>query len=297
LHKGSLIAAAASYLDARAHGGQWLIRIEDIDPPRQVQGSTHEILTALHQLGMRADEPVVFQSERAAAYEQALTQLQTNSDAYPCQCSRSDIAREIARQTNSEPIARHDMGGLIYPGTCRPDDHKKPPIPVDGPIAWRLKVGDARVTWRDRRAGFDQGREQTENLAMSVGDFVLRRRDALWSYQLAVVVDDANSQITDIVRGVDLADSTARQIYLRERLGMRAIRTLHFPVLKDADGIKVSKQAGAPAIDTSGSQASRIELLNEAIAFLSVRAIRTDSIDAFWEAAITQWRESAWLSS
>jgi len=246
--------------------------------------------------GVSRPRSVILQSNRVAAYEQALQQLRRQGDAYPCRCSRSDIAREIARQQGGTPLARHEMGGMIYPGTCRPVNHGQELTESDGPIAWRLLVGDASIRWRDRSAGFDQGKEQTESLAPTVGDFALRRRDALWSYQLAVVVDDAHSGITDIVRGVDLADSNARQIYLRERLGLPNIRSLHFPVLEDAEGKKVSKQAGAPAIDTSGSEADRIRLLNKAVKFLSIDEIHAETIDAFWETATQRWRQSAWLA-
>lgn len=295
LHLGSLIAAAASYLDARAHGGQWLIRIEDIDPPREVKGATQEILRALQQLHMQPDEPAIFQSQRVNAYEQALHRLQDQGDAYPCQCSRSDIAREIAKQRNIETIARHEMGNMIYPGTCRPDGASKEKISSEGPVAWRLIVGDAQIKWQDRPAGLNNGREQTEVLAQSVGDFTLARRDGLWSYQLAVVIDDAHSGVTDIVRGVDLADSSARQIFLRSRLGLPAIRSLHFPVLEDADGKKLSKQTGAPAIDTNISEANRVSLLNQAMTFLSIPEVQAKSLDTFWEIATSRWRESAWL--
>jgi glutamyl-Q tRNA(Asp) synthetase len=296
LHQGSLIAAAASYLDARAHNGQWLIRIEDIDPPREVDGATQEILETLQRLHMHSDQPVMLQSDRVAAYERALDTLQSQGDAYPCQCSRSDIAREISRQKKSRPIARHEMGGMIYPGTCRPGNQNGEPVELNGPIAWRLIVGDARIHWHDRPAGFEQGKTQIEALAQSVGDFALRRRDKLWSYQLAVVVDDADSGITDIVRGVDLADSNARQVYLRERLGLPSIRSLHFPVLEDADGKKVSKQAGAPAIDTRVSESDRISLLNTAIRFLSIPEVKAQTLDEFWVVATQRWRESHWLA-
>ncbi len=205
LHFGSLVSALASWLDARAHGGAWLVRIEDIDGPRTVPGAAEDILSTLERFGMRADEPPVWQSHRFARYQEALEQLQADGLVYACGCTRKEIADSLlhahARNTT-----------LAYPGTCRNGLNGKPAR------AWRLRVpdGDAAViTFEDRWQG-----SQTQNLATEVGDFVLRRADDQWAYQLAVVVDDADAGITHVVRGADLMDSTARQIYLQRCLGV-----------------------------------------------------------------------------
>ena len=256
LHAGSLVAALASWLDVRAHSGRWLVRIEDIDTPRCVAGADQTILAQLAACGLLPDEPPLYQSQRGALYQSVLDQLIAQQLAYPCACTRQDIAN--AMQASGQPQHRH--GELVYPGTCRAGLNGKPAR------AWRLRTdkyqsnsalaqsgrAQAAITfianelpWQDRRLG-----RQTQNVSRDVGDFVLKRADGLWAYQLAVVVDDAAQGITDIVRGEDLADNTARQILLQRALGLPTPRYLHTPLVLGADGEKLSKQNGARALDT-----------------------------------------------
>jgi len=229
LHAGSLVAALASWLDARAHGGCWLVRIEDVDGPRCPPGMDELILGQLAALGLLPDEPPVWQSRRGSLYEAALDRLIAAGHAYGCACTRAEIAAAVG------PRAKH--GELVYPGTCR---HGTLGRPVR---AWRLRV-QGRVDWLDRRLG-----PQSQDLEAEVGDFVLKRADGLWAYQLAVVVDDAEQGITDIVRGEDLADNTPRQIALQRCLDLPTPRHLHTPLVLAADGHKLSKQNGAAALD------------------------------------------------
>lgn len=231
LHAGSLVAALASYLDARAHRGQWLIRIEDIDEARTVPGAAEDIIATLRDFGMQSDGDILWQSTRKSRYEQAFERLQTL--VYPCGCSRKEIADS---RTSLAPD-----GAAIYPGTCR---HGL--APGRTPRAWRLRVpepGSAEdlIEIDDRWQGM-----LYESLSTTVGDVVLRRADGFWAYQLAVVVDDAEQGVTDVVRGADLLESTARQIWLQRLLGVPTPRYLHVPVVIDAHGEKLSKQTHAP---------------------------------------------------
>jgi glutamyl-Q tRNA(Asp) synthetase len=237
LHAGSLVAALASWLDARAHGGTWLVRIEDVDGPRTAPGAESEILRQLHALGLVPDAPPLRQSERDALYARALQQLRDAHLAYPCGCTRREIETELAAL--GQPAQRG--AELIYPGTCRNGLNGKPAR------AWRLRCGDnVHIAWHDRRLG-----EQRQDVTRSVGDFVLQRADGPWAYQLAVVVDDAEQGITDVVRGEDLADNTARQIHLQRLLGLPTPRYLHTPLLCDERGDKLSKSNGAAALDVT----------------------------------------------
>jgi glutamyl-Q tRNA(Asp) synthetase len=274
LHAGSLVAALASWLDVRAHAAmqraRWLVRIEDVDTPRCVPGATETILAQLAACGLVPDAPPAVQSQRGALYQAALHQLVATSLAYPCGCSRKDI--EGAYLAQGLQRARH--AELVYPGTCRNGLHGK------AARAWRLRVPDATATaslvhWHDRRLGAQQ-----QNVAREVGDFVLRRADGLWAYQLAVVVDDAAQGITDVVRGEDLADNTARQIVLQRALGLPTPRYLHTPLVLAADGQKLSKQNGAQALETRDPLAA----LNAAAAVLQLPAA-TGTVPealAFW---------------
>lgn len=237
LHAGSLVAALASWLDARARGGQWLVRIEDVDTPRCVAGADDFILQQLAACGMTSDAPVVWQSRRSAPYQQALDRLLATGQAYPCACSRSDI--EAALAAAGRQRERHQAA--VYPGTCREGLHGRPAR------AWRLRLpGVATVQWNDARLG-----EQVQDVAAEVGDFVLRRADGLWAYQLAVVVDDAEQAITHVVRGADLADNTPRQILLQRALGLPGLAYHHVPLVLGANGEKLSKQNGAAPLDLS----------------------------------------------
>ena len=245
LHAGSLVAALASWLDARAHGGRWLVRIENIDTPRCIADADTGILAQLAALGLVPDAPPVWQSRRSERYEAALTQLRRSGWAYPCTCSRSDIAAALARA--GVPQLAHVE--RVYPGTCRPppfgSTDGEPDVPFKHTPAWRLRTRtraaeDIVIAWCDRLLG-----GQCQDVTHDVGDFVLKRADGLWAYQLAVVVDDAAQGITDVVRGEDLADNTARQIHLQRVLGLPTPRYLHTPLVYADDGQKLSKQTGA----------------------------------------------------
>jgi glutamyl-Q tRNA(Asp) synthetase len=331
LHFGSLVSALASWLDARAHEGVWLVRIEDIDGPRTVPGAAEDILATLDQFGLWADEPPTWQSERIGRYKQALDHLRGACLVYPCGCTRKEISDSLLNAHTRNTT-------LAYPGTCRNGLHGKPAR------AWRLRVPDADVggnagavsTWdaagnagedpaakaggdasaktaldADRhvagktaedKAGTtaEQGSAtitfddrwlglQTQNLATEVGDFVLRRADDQWAYQLAVVVDDADAGITHIVRGADLLDSTARQIYLQHCLGVPTPAYLHVPVVTNSEGEKLSKQTGATALDTNRP----LDALHAAALHLNldvnVDGQKHTSLESFYDAATKAW--------
>lgn len=239
LHAGSLVAALASWLDARTQGGTWLVRIEDVDTPRCVPGAGELIRQQLAACGLVPDEPPVWQSQRAALYQAALDTLIAQGSAYPCGCSRSDVERTLA------VLGRHKNrhGELVYPGTCRSGLHGKPARAVRCLTSTR-DGRDLQVRWHDRRLG-----TQHQNVTQEIGDFVLRRADGLWSYQLAVVIDDAAQGITHIVRGEDLADNTPRQIHLQQLLRLPTPAYLHTPLVLGPNGEKLSKQNGAQALD------------------------------------------------
>jgi glutamyl-Q tRNA(Asp) synthetase len=214
LHFGSLLAAVASHCDARAANGRWLLRMEDIDPPREMPGAADTILHQLEAYGLHWDGPVLYQSQRSAAYLAAIDALAARGQVFWCHCSRSMLA-----------------GQAHYPGTCR--EYQKP----QPDAAVRLRVHPGVLHFTDRVFGAQQ-----EDLAQTLGDFVIRRRDGLFAYQLAVVVDDAFQGITDVVRGADLLDNTARQLYLQAQLGLPALRYAHLPLVTNAVGEKLSKQ-------------------------------------------------------
>jgi glutamyl-Q tRNA(Asp) synthetase len=236
LHAGSLVAALASWLDARAHGRRWLVRIEDTDTPRCVPGAAQAILRQLAACGLHADAPPVYQSQRGALYQAALDRLIAQGRAYPCGCTRQDIAQVLA--DHGQPRSRHEE--RVYPGTCRKG------LQGRTARAWRFKAEAGELRWLDRRLGAQQ-----QDVSQAVGDFVLRRADGLWAYQLAVVVDDADQGVTHVVRGEDLADNTARQIQLQRALGLPTPAYLHTPLVRGLNGEKLSKQNGAQALDLS----------------------------------------------
>ena len=237
LHAGSMVAALASWLDVRAQGGVWLVRIEDVDTPRCVPGATEQILAQLAACGLASDRPPWSQSSRGEAYAEALARLVDAALAYPCACTRKQIGQG-ALAAGQMPVRQAE---LVYPGTCRPE---RGGLAGRAARAWRLHTGlvspATPVHWTDRRLG-----ARSQAVEQAVGDFVLRRADGLWAYQLAVVVDDAAQGITDVVRGEDLADNTARQILLQRALGLPTPRYLHTPLVLAADGEKLSKQNGA----------------------------------------------------
>ena len=252
LHAGSLVAALASWLDARAHGGQWLVRIEDVDSTRCLPGMDQTILQQLAACGLHSDQPPCYQSRRSQRYQLVLAQLIASGYAYPCGCSRRDI--QLALQHSGQVKPRH--GELVYPGTCRHGLHGKPAR------AWRFRTDtQPSLHWQDRRLG-----EQSQDVAAEVGDFILKRADGCFSYQLAVVVDDAGQGITAVVRGQDLADNTARQILLQRALHRPTPRYLHTPLVLGPNGEKLSKQNGAQALDT----AHPLTALNHAAAVLGL---------------------------
>lgn len=234
LHAGSLVAAVASWLDARSHCGQWLVRIEDVDFTRSLPGADRLILRQLDACGLQPDQPPTWQSQRTALYAAALDELTHEGLAYACACTRSDILAALAAQ-NRLPARGQEP---VYPGTCRDGLRGRPAR------SWRLRLDDdgQPLRWTDRRLGV-----QSQILTHDVGDFVLKRADGVWAYQLAVVVDDAAQGITDVVRGEDLAASTARQIALQGLLGLPTPRYLHTPLVRDAQGEKLSKHLGAQA--------------------------------------------------
>ncbi len=272
LHAGSLVAALASWLDARAHGGRWWVRIEDVDVPRCVPGADRTILQQLADCGLMPDAPPLYQSQRSAQYQQALDALVARGLAYPCACSRRDIEAALQRLGREKP--RH--GELVYPGTCRPE---RGGLHGRAPRAWRLRVEPGVVRWRDRRLG-----PQQQDVAAEVGDFVLRRADGWFAYQLAVVVDDGAQGVTHIVRGEDLADNTARQILLQRALGLATPAYLHTPLVLDAHGEKLSKQTGALALDTREPLAA----LSAAAAVLGLR-VEGGTVGEWLARATAQW--------
>jgi glutamyl-Q tRNA(Asp) synthetase len=268
LHKGSLVAAMASYLDAKAHGGKWLVRIEDIDEARTLAGTAEAILHALQVFGMRWDGEVVWQSRRKALYQAAFERL--GAHVYACGCTRREIA--------DSRVGIASDGAAVYPGTCR---HGLPAGRIAR--AYRLRVPDDAsrcIAFEDRWVG-----AYGQDLKTQVGDFVLKRADGFWAYQLAVVVDDADQNVTDVVRGADLLDSTPRQILLQRLLGVATPRYLHVPVVTNAAGEKLSKQTGALALDLAHPE---IELA-EAAKFLGLELGPVDSTDGFWPRAIAAW--------
>jgi len=245
LHFGSLVAAVASWLYARHAGGRWLVRMEDLDPPREVAGAASSILAALSAFGLIADEPVLFQSHRRAAYDAAFEQLRATGHLFACTCSRTELAA---------------TGGFHNDGRCVGADE-----PGRAP-AWRLRVPDVVVEFDDALQG-----PQRQNLRDAVGDFVIRRVEGFYSYQLACVVDDACQGITEVVRGQDLLDSTARQIWLQRCLGLPTPGYRHLPLVLDADGHKLSKSGGAFPVDP----ADPVPALQRALAFLHRPAMAT----------------------
>ena len=269
LHFGSLVAAVASYLEARSHAGEWLVRMEDLDPPRVVQGAADDILRTLEACGMQWDHAVVYQSTRTDAYHAELHRLRAAGLVYPCACSR----REIADSATS------GIEGPVYPGTCRDGL-----APGKTARAWRINTCGADVRFEDAIQG-----PVRQNLETDIGDFVLLRADHVYAYQLAVVVDDAEQGITDVVRGADLLDSTPRQIYLQRLLNLPTPRYCHVPVAVNAGGEKLSKQTRAVPIDAAQPRPALIAALR----FLGHEpppALANADVAALWDWAIANWR-------
>ena len=268
LHFGSLVAAVGSYLEAKTHGGDWLVRIEDVDTPREVLGASSDILSTLEHLGMNWDGDVIYQSQRGALYQEAIHSLTQLNLTYPCTCTRKEIL-------DSSIIG---IIGPIYPGTCRhaQDNHQ--------PSALRIQTDDKRLLFKDALQGC-----VVQRLESDTGDFVLRRADGVFAYQLAVVVDDAAQNITHVVRGEDLLDSTPRQIYLQQLLGYPVPKYMHLPVVTNRDGKKLSKQTLATPVDLSKA----VPQLVAASRFLGqtppVELLKSD-LSVFWQWALDNWQ-------
>jgi len=269
LHFGSLVAAVGSYLEARAHRGEWLVRMEDLDPPRVIPGAAGEILRALEACGMKWDGPVALQSERNDAYHAALHRLRQAGRVYPCGCSRREVA--------DSAIAGAD--GPVYPGTCR------------GGVAQSRKPRALRLDTRGADVGFEDGLQGRVacRLEQEYGDFVLYRADRVYAYQLAVVVDDAEQGVTDVVRGADLLGSTPRQIYLQQLLGLPQPRYVHLPVAVNERGEKLSKQTFAAPVDAARPSPSLVA----ALSFLGQqppRELARATVGELWTWAEKNWK-------
>lgn len=267
LHFGSLVAAVGSFADARHHRGEWLVRIEDVDRDRAVPGADSAILSALESFGMRWDGPVIYQSQRGADYEATLVRLRAAGKSYPCACTRREI---IAEGTAGAE-------GTVYAGTCR-----------DGLRAGRsarserVRIDDIQITVNDRVQGLLKQR-----LADEVGDFLLRRADGFYAYQLAVVIDDAAQQINRVVRGADLFGSTPRQVYLQQLLGFPTPDYAHLPVALDDAGKKLSKTMAAMPVDAT----EPLPALHQAWHFLGQQPLAEPcrDVEHFWQQAIPRW--------
>lgn len=266
LHLGTLVAAMASYLDARQQQGSWLLRIEDVDRPREVAGAADALLQALESLGFAWDGPVVYQSRQTAVYQRALEKLQQQQLVYACDCSRKQIAEAQPKDSNRR-----------YPGTCR---SRQLPFAADKAI--RVLTDNHQVEFDDRIVG-----SYCQQLERQTGDFVIRRRDGLFAYQLAVVIDDAEAGVTDVVRGSDLLDSTPRQIHLQRLLGFTTPRYAHTPLVLDEHGQKFSKSS-----NQGRALPLNLDSLVSAWLFLGqqhTRATDFATIDDFWRWAVPKW--------
>lgn len=264
VHFGTLVAAVGSYLQAKKNAGQWFVRIEDVDTTRKVLGADADILNTLESFGFEWDGDIIYQSQRTGFYQQALDQLIEQSLVFPCLCSRKQLA---------------STDNLIYPGTCR-----QRRLPEKQEHALRLRVGDVAITFNDQVCS-----KQTQNLKTECGDFVIKRRDQLFAYQLAVVVDDAVQGITEVVRGADLLDNTARQIYLQTSLGLPTPDYCHLPLVIDTDSNKkVSKSEGAGRVDTD----KRELFLVKALEFLGQQPpadLQNSNVSSIWGWANEHW--------
>jgi len=269
LHFGSLVSAVASYCDARKNNGKWLVRMEDLDRPRTVKGAADTILHQLENFGFEWDGPVLYQSQRDSFYNEALDTLKARQLVYPCTCTR----REIADSSSAVGIE-----GVIYPGTCL-----RHAIKPDAPVAWRMRTDNIAISFEDSIQG-----TISQNLATDIGDFILKRADGLFAYQLAVVADDASQGVTHVVRGADLLDSTPRQIYLQRMLGFQTPGYAHIPVAANAAGEKLSKQTLAKPI--AEDEAPR--LIIDALVFLGQQpqqALKQACLNDIWQWAISHW--------
>jgi len=267
LHMGSLVAAVGSYLRAKNHQGQWLVRMEDLDPLREVKGTADSILTTLEAHGLYWDGEVVYQSQRESLYQHALQRLKDANQVYVCTCTRKALKRE----------AKHGQYGIIYPAICREAEHS-----FDLPKAIRIRTHSDALCFDDVYKG-----KQCQNLQDELGDFIIKRSDGYFAYQLAVVVDDEAQGITEIVRGEDLLDNTPRQIYLQQLLGYKQPAYCHLPMVTNQQGQKLSKQTHAPALRHDNASAN----ITQALMFLGVYNQGEDNLKLEKEepSAILQW--------
>ena len=279
LHAGSAAAALASYLDARAHDGLWLLRIEDVDTPRTVRGAAELIQEQLRFLGLRWDGPVVFQSLRVDRYQRAFDRLAAAGMVYGCACSRREIADSLAVL---RPQALQRNREMVYPGTCRDG------IPGGrAPRAWRFRAGDEVVAFDDRWLG-----PQRQVPAQDAGDFVIRRADGLWAYQLAVTVDDGEAGITHVVRGQDILASTGRQVLIQRALGLPMPSYLHIPLITGDNGEKLSKQNGAGSITGAGGRSpAPCDVLDDAARLLAIEPPARRDREGWLAEAIRRWAD------
>ena len=299
LHAGSLVAALASWLDAKAHGGKWLVRIEDVDTPRCVQGADRTILKQLADCGLHPNEPPLYQSQRSALYQAALDQLVAQQQAYACGCSRQGIETALQNLGGVRPRGHT----LIYPGTCRHGLVGKTArswrfvtdtFMLNKPVAQIIpaqadpnNIACTGLKWTDRAVS-----EQIQDVRLDVGDFVLKRADGLWAYQLAVVVDDAAQGVTHVVRGADLLDNTARQILLQRALGLVQPAYLHVPVVNAPDGQKLSKQNNAAALQTS-TPSGALDALQNAGVMLGIKVNEVNKVNKVNDDNAEKWLAAA----
>lgn len=276
LHFGSLVAATASYLDAKSHQGSWLLRIDDLDKPRVQVGAIQSIIHTLEAYGFEWDEEILYQSQRFPFYQNRLDELILQNTAYFCTCSK-----KLMKQT-----AKMGECGLIYSGECRDQPRRN----ISASMSVRVLTDDKIMFFEDRVQGF-----QKQQLESEVGDFVLKRSDNIYAYQLATVIDDEHQNITDIVRGIDLLDNTARQLYLQELLACPRVSYLHFPVVTSRGGNKLSKQNHAAAIKL----ADALQNIHQSLMFLGQQPPQQnefDNVDDLWLWAINNWNINKILS-
>lgn len=287
LHAGSLSTALASWLDAQSHQGQWLVRIEDIDTQRCEPGWVEVILGQLAHLGLHPQAPPVWQSQRSALYETALERLQSTHQIYACDCSRKLIRSAVTPGPENSGLSGDLDSETRYPGTC-----SQRGLPGGPQTALRLRVGSQAkpvvIDWTDRRLG-----AQIQNLSQAIGDFVVKRRDGAWAYQLAVVLDDADQGVTHVVRGEDLASNTARQIHLQRCLNLAPVHYMHTPLVLDEQGQKLSKHRGAPAALVNTPERARRALQDCANTLglnLPSELWRKPTLNEILAAAVQAWR-------
>ena len=288
LHFGSLVAAVGSYLQARSQQGIWLIRIEDLDPLREIPGTTKLILNALEVYGFQWDETITYQSKRSDLYADALHQLQEQKLIYPCTCSRKFLRANAQSPTPSDSTPSNSAPSnelntsLIYPGTCRPAS-----FPIKQQHSIRIRTDNNAISFNDRLQGSFSQKIESES-----GDFIIKRSDGQHAYQLAVVVDDAEQHITEIVRGSDLLDNTPRQLYLQRELKLDNPDYMHLPVAANQRGIKLSKQTHAEPVDLKLA----IPTLWRALTFLGQKPpeeLLDADLESFWTWAVQNWDAGA----